>query len=161
MAVHPIKIHFSKDACDCKLRLLEGRGTWGVFSDNNFLTMEIDNPQIKVQLLEAHFPSPKEDGLTAMLLTFPLFSEAMAVSVSRHEIELGLASWPGENATFTLYFHTSDHIIFDAFLSRSSTQGTVSVISPDGKETDYLLPGQQKRRVTLPLTPPPDWCGCD
>jgi hypothetical protein len=43
-------------------------------------------------------------------------------------------------------------------LSRTSVKGTVSVSSPDGDETDYLLPDQDKRRVTLPLTPPTGPC---
>lgn len=158
MAVHPIKIHFDKGAKDCKLKLLEGRGTWGVFGDNNFLTMEVDNPRVMVQILEDHFPPPQEKGVTAVRVSVPGF-EGLFVSVTRHEILMDLSSWQGDSATFTLYFNSGDHIIFDAWLSRASAQGTVSVTSPDGDETDYLLPNQNKRRVTLPLTPPPP--GCD
>jgi hypothetical protein len=158
MAIHPIKIHFDKGTRDCRLKLLEGRGTWGAFGDNNFLTMEVDNPRVVVQVLEDHFPPPQGKGLTAVRLIVPGI-EGLLVTVTRQEILMDLSSWQGDSATLTLGFDSGDNIFFDAWLSRTSTHGTISVTSPDGEETDYLLPTQNKRRVTLPLTPPPE--GCD
>jgi hypothetical protein len=157
MAVHPIKIHFDKGARDCTLKLLEGCGTWGVFGDNNFLTLEIDNPRVIVQVLENHFPPPQGNGITAVRVTVPGI-EGLFVSVTRQEIHMELSSWQGDSATFTLGFDSGDRIFFDAWLSRSLTQGMINVTSPDGDETDYLLPNHNKRRVTLPLTPPPEPC---
>lgn len=158
--VCPIKVSLEKGAKDCKLKLLEGRGTWGVFGDNNFLTLELDNPKIVVNVLEMH-PFP-EKGMTEVRLAVPGLPESLSVIVSQSEITISLApAWPGECANFTIYFDAfANNIIFDALLSRVGTAGMITVTSPQGHESDYLLPNQTKRRVTLPLTPPSEPC-CD
>ena len=157
-SVHPIQVSLEKGAKDCKLKLLEGRGTWGVFGDNNFLTLELDNPKIVVNVLEMH-PFP-EKGLTEVRIAVPGLAESLSVAVSQTEIAISLApAWPGERASFTAYFDAfANNIIFDAILTRIGTAGMVTVTSPDGQESDYLLPNQTKRRVTLPLTPPSEPC---
>ncbi|HXO42405.1 MAG TPA: hypothetical protein VN999_13205 [Thermoanaerobaculia bacterium] len=156
-ATHPITIHFAGGATDCKLKLLEGAGTWGAFSDNNVLTMQIDEPPVAVTIVEAQFAPSQGKGLTSVNVVVP-GAEAISVTVVPQEVAIAFAGWEGDSATFTLHFNSGDRIFFDAFLSRTSVQGTVSVSSPDGDETDYLLPNQDKRRVTLPLKPPPGSC---
>ncbi|HVR07780.1 MAG TPA: hypothetical protein VMW75_06990 [Thermoanaerobaculia bacterium] len=156
MAIHPIKIQLGKGAADCKLQLLEGCGTWGVFGDNNFLTVELDQPRVVVNVLEDHFP-PQGGGVTEVRLTVP-GAESITVVVSPCEVLMKLSAWQGDSATFTLFVNSGDQIFFDAWLSRMKGQGTVSVSSPDGDETDSLLPPNDKRRVTLPLMPPPRPC---
>jgi hypothetical protein len=153
MSIHPIRVTLENGAKDCRLKLLEGRGTWGRFGDNNFLVLELDDPRIVVNVLESH-PFP-EKGTTEVRLGVPGLSESLSVLVSQADITLRLApDWSGERASFTLYFNaSSNNIIFDAMLSRSDTAGMVTVYSPDGDETDYLLANHTRRRVTLPLTP--------
>jgi len=158
MSAYPIQVTLENGARDCRLCLLEGRGTWGSFGDNTLLTLTLDNPQITVSVL-ATFLFP-ETGSTGISINVPVCVEPLSVSVSQQEVTFQLPPlWPGQQTSFTLFFNaTGNNIIFDAMLSRTNTAGMVTVASPNGDETDYLLPNQGKRRVTLPLTPPAPPC---
>lgn len=71
-------------------------------------------------------------------------------------LELGPAS-KAETAVVIAYFKPKPgKEYFDGELCRPrrDTRGRVDVHSPDGKETDSLLPGQCCRRVTLRLDKP-------